>query len=204
MHRNCILSNKKLASCPWGPVTANGVDLLTKIYPIYMEPHIIKPKIMSVGPTVVAGEPVTDAKTEGRKARKYIMMIPYYNPIRVNTRLVSRLVVVRSKKLDMIGCTISTRRMWDTFHSHSAYIQITSALTPLRKKTSQNTLQIILNIQVNRPIESNFRAFQNLVSEHSVAGVPASLNNLAKSVPDPWVMATRWCCTRGQEISTCR
>ena len=25
------------ASCPWGPVTANGVDLLTKIYVIYME-----------------------------------------------------------------------------------------------------------------------------------------------------------------------
>ncbi len=26
-----------LASCPWGPVTANGVDLLTEIYVIYME-----------------------------------------------------------------------------------------------------------------------------------------------------------------------
>ena len=39
--------------------------------------------------------------------------------------------------------------------------------------------------QVNRPIESNFRAFQNLVSEHSVKGVPASLYNLTKSVPDP-------------------
>ena len=30
-----------------------------------------------------------------------------------------------------------------------------------------------------------FRAFQNLVSEHSVEGVPASLYNLTKSVPDP-------------------
>ncbi len=33
--------------------------------------------------------------------------------------------------------------------------------------------------------ESNFKAFQNLVSEHSVAGVPASLYYLTKSVPDP-------------------
>ncbi len=28
-----------LASCPWGTVTANGVDLLTEIYVIYMEAH---------------------------------------------------------------------------------------------------------------------------------------------------------------------
>ena len=27
--------NTGLASCPWGPVTANGVDLLTEIYVIY-------------------------------------------------------------------------------------------------------------------------------------------------------------------------
>ncbi len=33
-HTICIL-----ASCPWGPVTANGVDLLTKIYVIYTETH---------------------------------------------------------------------------------------------------------------------------------------------------------------------
>ncbi len=32
--------------------------------------------------------------------------------------------------------------------------------------------------------EPHFRAFQNLVSEHSVEGVPASLYNLTKSVPD--------------------
>ena len=37
---------------------------------------------------------------------------------------------------------------------------------------------------VNRPTESNFKAFQNLDSEHSVEGVPASLYNLTKSVPD--------------------
>ena len=28
-----------LASYPWGPVTANGVDLMTEIYVIYMEMH---------------------------------------------------------------------------------------------------------------------------------------------------------------------
>ncbi len=28
-----------LASCPCGPATANGVDLLTEIYVIYMETH---------------------------------------------------------------------------------------------------------------------------------------------------------------------
>ncbi len=28
-------ANDKLASCPWGPVTANGVDTLTEMYVIY-------------------------------------------------------------------------------------------------------------------------------------------------------------------------
>ena len=48
---NCIFSisclsviqygeNCGLASCPWGRVTANRVDLLTEIYTIYMETHI--------------------------------------------------------------------------------------------------------------------------------------------------------------------
>ena len=40
--------------------------------------------------------------------------------------------------------------------------------------------------QVNRPIESNFRAFKNLVGEHSVEGDPSSLYNLTKSDPDPY------------------
>ncbi len=59
-HRQCIgiLKNKALASCPWGPVTANGVNLLTEI------------NAMSVGPMAVAGRSVTDA----RKARKYIQL----------------------------------------------------------------------------------------------------------------------------------
>ena len=42
----------------------------------------------------------------------------------------------------------------------------------------------------NRPITSNFRAFQNLVAEHSVEGDPASLYmlyNLPKSGPDPMI-----------------
>ena len=39
--------------------------------------------------------------------------------------------------------------------------------------------------QVNRPSESNFRDFQNLVNEHSLEGVPASLHNQTKSVSDP-------------------
>ena len=37
------MGNYKLASCPWGPVTANGVDLLTKIYIINMETHASQP-----------------------------------------------------------------------------------------------------------------------------------------------------------------
>ena len=31
--------NVLLASCPWGPVTANGVVLLIEIYVIYMKMH---------------------------------------------------------------------------------------------------------------------------------------------------------------------
>ena len=34
-------------------------------------------------------------------------------------------------------------------------------------------------------MESDFRAFQNLVSEHSSEGAPASIYNLTKSAPDP-------------------
>ena len=35
--------------------------------------------------------------------------------------------------------------------------------------------------------ESDFRAFQNLVSEHSGEGAPVSLYNLTKSAPDPYL-----------------
>ena len=49
---------------------------------------------------------------------------------------------------------------------------------------------VIVPISKDKPTtESNFRVFQNLVSEHLVEGVPASLYNLTKSmksVPDPW------------------
>ncbi len=34
--------------------------------------------------------------------------------------------------------------------------------------------------------ESDFRAFQNLVGEHSIATAPPSLYNLTKSAPDPF------------------
>ncbi len=34
-----VFANLRLASCPWGPVTVNGADLLTEIYVIYMEAH---------------------------------------------------------------------------------------------------------------------------------------------------------------------
>ncbi len=37
---------------------------------------------------------------------------------------------------------------------------------------------------MNGPLQ-NRNAFQNWVGEHWIAGAPASLHNLAKSVPDP-------------------
>ena len=65
-----LIEYRVLASCPWGPVTANGVDLLTEIYAIYMEAHTSH-RAMSVGPTAVAGQAVmhamTDGRTDGRK-----------------------------------------------------------------------------------------------------------------------------------------
>ncbi len=65
-----VIKYIKLASSPWGPVTANGVDLLTEIYIIYMETH-------TSHPLTAAGERVTygrkEGRKEGRKARKYIM-----------------------------------------------------------------------------------------------------------------------------------
>ncbi len=67
-----LWQNDLLASCPWGPVTANGVDLLTKIYVVCMEAHtshpIFMPKMEPIGPTAAAG----GGRTDGRKARKYI------------------------------------------------------------------------------------------------------------------------------------
>ena len=78
--------NRILASCPWTLVTANGVELLTEIYVIYIEGNtrhhvtfgsgnmdcenecIRKPKIKPIGPTAAEGGSVTD----GRKAKKYI------------------------------------------------------------------------------------------------------------------------------------
>ena len=60
-------TNDTLASCQLGPVTANGVDLLTEIYVIYMERH----------PSVNWLLQERRRLTEGWKARKYIMMSTY-------------------------------------------------------------------------------------------------------------------------------
>ena len=56
------------------------------------------------------------------------------------------------------------QRMWGTFYGHSAYIQ-------------KNTC----NMSKRWPEPD----FQNLVSEHSIEGAPASLYNLTKRAPDP-------------------
>ncbi len=61
--RNPASDNRLLASCPWGPVTANGVDLLTEIYVIYMEAH--------TSHRAIAGERVTDAVTPGKLGNIY-------------------------------------------------------------------------------------------------------------------------------------
>ncbi len=57
---------EKLASCPWGPVTANGVDLLTEIYVIYMETHTSHHAIRFVGPSAEAGGRRKDGRTDGK------------------------------------------------------------------------------------------------------------------------------------------
>ena len=44
--------------------------------------------------------------------------------------------------------------------------------------------------KISNMSESNFTACQNSVSEHSFEGVPASLDNLTKSVPGPFKQCT--------------
>ena len=72
---NATRCNILLTSCPWGPVTANGVDLLTKIYIIYMETDtshratarcfgIGLVPIMTIGPSAAAGEVATHRRKE--------------------------------------------------------------------------------------------------------------------------------------------
>ena len=63
--------------------------------------------------------------------------------------------------------------------------------------SSEQQVGLVFLNQVNQLSESNFRALQNLVGDHSVAGVPASFYNLTKSVPDPseWnYLVTRHLC----------
>ena len=57
----CVEDNLSTRQMPiWGPVTANGVDLLTEMYVIYMERDTSQQETVS--------------QMEGRKARKYIMI----------------------------------------------------------------------------------------------------------------------------------
>ena len=49
-----FVSNERLANCPWGPVTAHMVGLLTTRFLTYVETY------MSVGPLAAAGETVMD------------------------------------------------------------------------------------------------------------------------------------------------
>ncbi len=51
-------------------------------------------------------------------------------------------------------------------------------IVPISKKHLQHVKE--------KPRTLLLRAFQNLVSEHSIEGAPASLYNLAKSAPDPF------------------
>ena len=44
-----------LASCPWGPVTANGVELLTEIYCKYIWIHAVMQVIETAGEHVTGG-----------------------------------------------------------------------------------------------------------------------------------------------------
>ncbi len=78
------------------------------------------------------------------------------------------------------------QRMWDTFYRHSAYIQITFGTCQELAQNLTFTQQIVhYRNQANRTSESNVTACQNSLSEHSFEGVPSSLYNLTKSVPDP-------------------
>ena len=59
--------NYVLASCPLGPVTANGVDVLTEMYVIYMEAI---PKFKPLGPLAAAVGSGTHIRMDGRKEGK--------------------------------------------------------------------------------------------------------------------------------------
>ncbi len=62
--------------------------------------------------------------------------------------------------------------MWDTFYSYSAYIQKHYYMSGISPEPYFHSI-------------SDYRAFQNLVREHSIEVVPASLYNLTKRFPDP-------------------
>ena len=64
-----VVTYSILASCPLGPVTANGVDWLTEIYVLYMEHTKIQ-----VHRPIGCCRRGADLRKEGRKARKYMRM----------------------------------------------------------------------------------------------------------------------------------
>ncbi len=68
------MTSTVLASCPWGPVTANGVDLLTEIYH-HTKIHFRR----SIGCGKKGGDTRKEGRKEGRKARKYIYRWIFYN-----------------------------------------------------------------------------------------------------------------------------
>ena len=68
----------RLASCPLGLVTANGVDLLTETYIIYIETHTSHRAIARYQKSCPQVHRLLQEKwqhMEGRKARKYITII---------------------------------------------------------------------------------------------------------------------------------
>ncbi len=61
-----------------GAVTANGMDLLTEMYVIYVEPYSCPnfiPKFKPLGQLAAAVGSGTHTRKEGRKARKYIRIL---------------------------------------------------------------------------------------------------------------------------------
>ncbi len=65
-HQRCFCVISILASCPSGPVTANGVDLLIKIYVIYMEAHTYNHATDHVRRSNSCGRIGCDGRPEGK------------------------------------------------------------------------------------------------------------------------------------------
>ena len=97
------IAHKRLASCPWGPATANGVGILTELYVIYTA----MPKIMSIGPLATAGEVVTDGKNHRPLLRILAIQFTESHLVVRNSalyiaRIVSPVSMVRQNVLNII------------------------------------------------------------------------------------------------------